>query len=402
MQIVSWSASSLPEADEWPWIAELARHLGLPTHRIEADEHLPFSALDLDAVDSETPIYNPFRPLFTACYQTSKSIDRHVLLNAACGDGLYPHPSRALLDTISRREWLNAARQMRRILRTNAPHRLHRVPALRAVVRALLPLPIRPQPAPEWLGPAAIEAWTGEIQPWPAEGLEARHPDHARHLFAPEASAGAARERRFSLRYGIDRRDPYLDFELRRLMFNAPHSLIWRDGQSKWIAARGHARRTARVIPNQVPHRLAAFFIQCRIRAKSSKAARTGAGQRRGLAAMAPESSRNRNALENSAMARIRDRLLVAYCVGFFSGAKTSSSEARPIQKPGRGPGVVMLRFQLSPDQSSVSVGSPSKRPVDHLVRRGRSQVAHFNGLTERRPFSCVQHRLSSKPAVLS
>lgn len=236
LHAVSWRISGLPACDEWEWISMLARHLGIPVAEIDAEDHLAFSGLDASQVEPDSPLYNPFRPLILTCYERARQLGCEVILNASSGDEIYPHPNRALVDDICRAEIRSAARRLVAIYRYYGPRRLHRATELRGLARALVPSRSRARrPTPAWLADSAIEH-LGPIDPWPPETARSLHPDFARQLFGAMASGGIAREVRFSQRYGVDRRDPYLDPDLRRLMLQVPHKLIYRRGTTKWIA----------------------------------------------------------------------------------------------------------------------------------------------------------------------
>lgn len=251
VEAFSWSLAGQPEADEWAWIASLARYLQIRLHKVEGEDYLPFSRLDATQIDIDTPIFNAFRPLVMACYQAARSHGYRVLLNAASGDDLYPVPNLALLDALMHRDWRQVARLLPRILRRQPLTRLHQSPSIRSLARHVLTKTPGSGKPPAWLGSEAQAAWC-KVELWPPELKNCRHPDHARRLFGPSASRGLAGEQRFSGRFGISRRDPYLNLDLRRLMLNAPHSLSWRGDQTKWImreAMRGRLPEAFRTKP---------------------------------------------------------------------------------------------------------------------------------------------------------
>ena len=236
LHALSWRIRGLPACDEWEWISMLARHLGIPVAKIDAEDHLAFSGLDASQIEPDSPLYNPFRPLILACYERARQLGCEVILNASSGDEIYPHPNRALIDDICRAELRSAVRRLAAIYRYYGPRRLHRATELRGLARALMPrLGHAKRQAPAWLTAEAARHLQ-PIDPWPPELKRSLHPDFGRQLFGAMASGGIAREVRFSLRYGVDRRDPYLDPDLRRLMLNLPHTLIYRQGTTKWIA----------------------------------------------------------------------------------------------------------------------------------------------------------------------
>ncbi|HKK29809.1 MAG TPA: asparagine synthase C-terminal domain-containing protein [Alphaproteobacteria bacterium] len=235
LHAVSWRIKGFPECNEWAWISMLAGHLGLDLIEIDAESHLPFSSLASDQVDSDSPIYNAFRLLILACYENARQLDCSVILNASSGDALYPPPGRALVDNIAHADAPSAIRQISAIFRHYGPLRLHRAAELRGLARVLVPRRLAKHSVPAWLTDSA-KRHLQVTDPWPPECERTLHPDFGRQLFGPMASGGAAREVRFSQRYGIDRRDPYLDPDLRRLMLQVPHALIHRRGTTKWIA----------------------------------------------------------------------------------------------------------------------------------------------------------------------
>lgn len=235
VQAISWRIPSQPDADEWPWIQLLANYLKIQVHEINADHYQPFASLTPNLVDDDSPILNPFRALMLECYRAASERGHRIVLNGTAGDILYPDRKLALSDAMGHTQWRRAWKLLQTELRKHPVGQFHRISSVKYLLRQRFPwLPDRSK-APAWLSSDARTAW-GLQESWPPELSNAYHRSYASQLFSPGASGPRARERRYSLRFGVDRRDPYLNVSLRTLMLNAPHSMSHREGTTKWLA----------------------------------------------------------------------------------------------------------------------------------------------------------------------
>ncbi|WP_376697525.1 asparagine synthase-related protein [Wenzhouxiangella sp. EGI_FJ10305] len=233
--VISWSLEEYPEADEWPWISMLARHLGLKTHRVRCGARLPFSDLTTRMIDKDFPNFNAFRPLVIECYARARDLGYTVVLNGAAGDRIYPEPRYRLYDTLARNGIAAGLKLAVEVAHRHGITGCHRAPEFRYLARRIVGRRVADrQQIPDWLTPEA-SASLRRPDPWPPEAGRHRIPEFAGSLLAPLTPGSLARENRFAQRYGIDRRDPFLDPELLRFMLALPHSMVYADGTTKWI-----------------------------------------------------------------------------------------------------------------------------------------------------------------------
>jgi len=239
LEIISWSLQNFPDADEWAWIDKLARHLKLPAHRIQGNACMPFSDLDSDQADEDFPNYNAFRPLILECYRSASERGHSVILNGATGDNIYPHPRYRLFDALVRADAAEAVQIIFVALKNSMWQKSLELPEFRFIAGELLRRFKNTKPVPpDWLQKHArthLAEPTGAPDPW----LKALGPHRikrlARDIMMPSISGDLARENRFAARYGLDRRDPFRNPDLLRLMLEIPHSLVYREGTDKWI-----------------------------------------------------------------------------------------------------------------------------------------------------------------------
>ena len=100
--------------------------------------------------------------------------------------------------------------------------------------RPLRRLRHRRVPPPEWLTKAAIDCLP-ETDRWPPEADRHPLPEYASHLIGQAMAWGIAHENLFSQRYGVERRDPFQNEALVKLMLEMPVSMSFRDGMDKWV-----------------------------------------------------------------------------------------------------------------------------------------------------------------------
>lgn len=233
LEIVSWYIEAVPEASEWKWIKQLSRHIGAKLNSVCADDYLPFADLGAEMVDVDSPHYNPFRPTTLACYRRAAGLGASVVINASSGDALYPHPRFALYDTLRRKQLILSARILKARAKKYDVWGLHRDPAIRYLGSRLLGARGQPE-LPAWLTQRTKE-FISPTDIWPPEAKGHPYPGYISQLFGPRAASAIAHENRFSERFGLQRRDPYTDFELLRLMVNMPHSISNGIGTTKWV-----------------------------------------------------------------------------------------------------------------------------------------------------------------------
>ena len=234
---VSWVVPGLPRADESRWISELCDFMGCSPTTIPVGTENVLAELGGGAANPDLPGLNPYRQLVNACYQSAADAGCRIVLNGNAGDELYPPPGLLLPDLWRRGEyqaWLRMI--MCRLLRTRFIA-AHRDPFLRGAARHWRQRwlrPTRPKAPPAWLTPWAMEqlrvpeAWPPEVDTFPL-------PDYARQVLGASMAFGRAHEMAWCERFGIERRDPFQNEELVRLVLDLPVSFSYREGMDKWI-----------------------------------------------------------------------------------------------------------------------------------------------------------------------
>ena len=232
---VSWSLPDLPDADETEHIQTLANALSLRSELFDGGDCVPFDRLTTDLVVTDFPTFNFYRETILRCYQGAADQRLQVILNAAKGDLLYPPWNAQLAELWARGEGRAFVSFLALKLRTLGLLGTWRDPDFRHWVgRLLLPLRRRRAPPPAWLTEAAI-ACLPETDRWPPEADRHPLPEYASHLIGQAMAWGVAHENLFSQRYGVERRDPFQNEALVKLMLEMPVSMCFRDGMDKWV-----------------------------------------------------------------------------------------------------------------------------------------------------------------------
>lgn len=230
---ISWSLRDFPEADESPWIDQVADRLSTPLVRLESSDLLPFSNIAAAPVNPEAPIINPFRPLINGCYQIAAANGCTVILNGNAGDELYPSFPLLYRGYVSHREWRHLFEDLAQTGCRGGLQALWRKPPLRALLSIPMPRRSRQRPA-KWLTDYARRHWRSPAI-WPPECQDHPLPEYAQQLYGRRMGSGRALEYFQSCKLGVERRDPYDNEELVAFMLNAPFSFSYRHHRSKWI-----------------------------------------------------------------------------------------------------------------------------------------------------------------------
>jgi len=232
---VSWSLPAAPNADESDYIRKLAGALEIPLDLFDAGDCVPYDRLSTDLVVADFPTFNFYREMILRCYERAAARGLRVILNAAKGDLIYPPRSTQLADLWTRRDALSFARFIFVKLRTLGLSGTWQDANFRHFVsRLLTPLRRRESSPPEWLTPYAAGCQPDRGQ-WPPEASSHRLPEYASHLIGQAMAWGIAHENLFSQRFGVERRDPFQNEALVRLMLEMPVSVSFRDGTDKWV-----------------------------------------------------------------------------------------------------------------------------------------------------------------------
>ena len=237
LHAVSWALAKDNRADESEFIQLLCAHLQQPLDLFDGSDLAPFGDLRTEMVHCDFPLFNGFRPLILECYRRAREAGAEVIINAAAGDRIYPHWNAALLDLWRRKQWSAFAAAMGRLIRYKGPTSLYSDPHVRHWIGQTMPWTRRfskGESVPAWLtqeGASHLPA----AESWPPEAMQHRLPQYAQHLIGQSMAQGMAHENAFSRRYGLDRRDPFHNEELVRLMLEMPVAMSWRGGVEKWV-----------------------------------------------------------------------------------------------------------------------------------------------------------------------
>ena len=237
LNVVSWALSKDKRADESEFIQLLCRELQQPLDLFDGTALEPFGDLRTEMVHADFPQFNGFRRLILECYRRAREAGAGVILNAAAGDQIYPHWKAALLDLWRRRQWRAFAVAISRLARHQGVMSLFADPYVRHWIGQTMPWTRRiagRNPVPAWLTPEAVSCLP-PAEPWPPEAMRHHLPQYALQLIGQSMAQGMAHENAFSRRYGLDRRDPFHNEELVRLMLEMPVRMSHRGSTEKWV-----------------------------------------------------------------------------------------------------------------------------------------------------------------------
>jgi len=312
---VSWCLPDFVECDETEWIRSAVDAIGVEHRMFDGGHLLPFARLESNLVLPGVPVLNPFRDLIMACYREAASAGCSVILNGSRGDLIYANRIYLLYDLIRRRDypglWHEVAGMIRRIgVLGTVSSPLVRHP-LANWIRALRPGPRR---IVEWLTPWAREQLV-EVRDWPPEASEHPFPSYATALLGTTMSFGPAQENEFASRLNIDRREPFQNAQLVRLMLEAPVTLSHAAGISKRVMREAMRGRIPERLRMKSRTGILNDFLQHGFLANRDAASRQLAHHESRLArylARVPVVSGT-----NDAKCPDHDALLVARCIGY-------------------------------------------------------------------------------------
>lgn len=229
--VTSWALPELPDADERAYIEQIGAWIKARMQVFDADHLLPFSEI---YVTAEGPLFNAFDPAVRACYEAARANDCKVILTGGAGDRLYPNPRWLMYDQLRRRELGQFGHTMAAGLQSTRAFRRKLYPALRYLAKRLLVGSVnRAQPPPEWLTARAREVFEQNTGAAFSDSKHP-HPEYLRRLTGNWLAGHSAAENETAERYGLSRRDPFLNRELVNLMLDMPFSMTFRNGQVKW------------------------------------------------------------------------------------------------------------------------------------------------------------------------
>jgi len=237
LNVISWALFRDDKADESDFIQLLCRELQQPLELFDGSDLLPFGDLRTEMVHSDFPLFNGFRLLILECYRRAREAGAGVILNSAAGDRIYPHWKAGLLDLWRRRQWRAFAVAIGRLARYKGVMSLSADPYVRHWIGQTMPWARRlsgRKPVPAWLTSEAVS----HLPPsgsWPPEAMQHHLPQYALQLIGQSMAQGMAHENAFSRRYGLDRRDPFHNEELVRLMLEMPVAMSHRGSVEKWV-----------------------------------------------------------------------------------------------------------------------------------------------------------------------
>lgn len=231
---ISFRFKSFPEANESTYIEKTAQHIGADLFMFDADSLFSFENIDRSISQPDTPLLNFYRPCINRCYEIAGNRGYNVILNGHAGDDLYPMSSWVLADALRRMDLPQAGMQFREAIQKCGLKSIHRSPAIRTVLsRTLKRQRSATTLANAWLTDKAAQSLYSERLP--QEILGHPFPAYAKKLLGTRISMGTAYENTITARYGLERRDPFIDESLIELALEMPFSLSHREGTTKWI-----------------------------------------------------------------------------------------------------------------------------------------------------------------------
>lgn len=236
LRAISWVLPDYPRSDEAQWLEAAARSTGVELIKFDGAAAEPFSRLDSSLVSPELPYFNPVRELLLKCHGLAAEEACVLQLAATQGDMIYPARYRLIHDLIRRRDWAGLRVELAYLYRAGGLLGMYRDSAVRyPVSRVVTRIPgYRRKAKPGWMTDYAISHLPAH-EPWPPEAAGFPNPGHAAAMLGPAMTFGPAQENDFSHRFGVERRDPFQNEALVRLMLHAPVVLSHTQGQTKWI-----------------------------------------------------------------------------------------------------------------------------------------------------------------------
>lgn len=231
----SWTLSSIPQSDESEKIKELCSMLGIELKIFEGEYFGPFDSLDKMQMMPDMPFLNPFWPIIDELYRIASLDDIDALLNGGYADTLFASSSTLLLDIVGDRRFELLLPTLKMIFSGKAySDVLKHSPSIHGLLRKMFPFRRAAQRhyrAPEWLSSDAKKH---------REKVEEDIRKHKRLRYKTALSPFQGNylgiERYLSGHYGIKRTEPHRDPELVSYMLNMPTYMIYRDGQTKYVA----------------------------------------------------------------------------------------------------------------------------------------------------------------------
>jgi asparagine synthase (glutamine-hydrolysing) len=235
LKATSWFLPEHRQSCESRWIKMLADSAGIHLTHYCGDALLPFDRLDTEMISGELPIHSAFRQLQQSCYETARSAGIEILMSGHGGDQIYPNRRLLLLDQWKRRDFNGLLNTLAFSFGRLGLSAFTKDPALRHPLgRAIRPFRSKTEP-PGWLTAEAARLWKPHSDSFPPEADGYPFPAYARELLGPRMTLGLAYENDFSSRLGIERRDPFQNEALVRLMLEMPFSMSFHKDQDKWI-----------------------------------------------------------------------------------------------------------------------------------------------------------------------
>ena len=231
----SWSLPGFPEDDETRTIRELADHAGLNLKLLNGDDCWPLSQPENWPLSPNTPLSNGYQRLKDRVYEHASNDECKVLLNAGTGDSLYPDAHYCLADLLADRQWPLFCAEFFSHFRQSGLLGMYRSASIRQIVKQAIAWKPRATQQGQWLTAKAANS-PPNLQEWPPESNEFVRPRQYRDLLGMRCCGVSTLVDFFSSRYGIEIRDPYLDWDLMDFMLSIPSYQTHREGQTKFIA----------------------------------------------------------------------------------------------------------------------------------------------------------------------
>jgi asparagine synthase (glutamine-hydrolysing) len=258
----SWVFDELPECDERRWIEPLVSHLGLEATYVIADPHGPLRDADTWPVDPSSPLSNPYERLHQALWAAASGRGVRTLLVGTGSDRLFSGRESWLAARVGRGHWGDLFAHLAGLASGGGALRPWRDPALRALLRQVLPRRVRRghrAPRPPWLTPRAWALAEGSLadSSVPPAGIAERR---AASVFSDRNRMRGGAGYPVS-RAPVELRDPFRDLRVVHFMLAVPPDQLWRGSARKFILQRAmRGRLPAAILERTTRTPLDPFF----------------------------------------------------------------------------------------------------------------------------------------------
>ncbi len=231
----SWRLASFPEVDESRQISRCVEYNRMPVRWIDGEHLAPLDDLDALPIGPNWPLSNPYSRLRYGLYRAAARDGCKVLLSGNFGDGLYAPGKYRVRDMLRDRRWQLLWGELRGVYNEGGMGGAFKDDAVRQVVKDCIRwsarAPAPPEHATDW---AATHIATDAR--WPPEATQSPRPDQYGAMLGLETARGICATAYHTNQFGIEWREPYVNWELVDFMLSIPGYLCERRGEKKLIS----------------------------------------------------------------------------------------------------------------------------------------------------------------------